>query len=81
MWHLREASRTNFVFLTWNLPDQLGKRHKFKHILHFQSYCIYQSCEEEDFNGSNRFLHLIAPIIERYNFINIGFRPYLGLPC
>ena len=63
--HLREPSHTNFAFPTEYLSDQLGKRcHKFTYILHFQSYCVYQSCEQEDFNGSNKFLHLIGPIIE-----------------
>ena len=52
MWHLREASHNNFVFPTGNLSDQQGKRcHKFTHVLHFQSYCIYQLCEQENFNN------------------------------
>ena len=64
--HLREASYTNFVFPTGNLSDQLGKRcHKFTHQLNFQSYCIHQSYEQEDFNGSNKYLHLIGPIIQQ----------------
>ena len=64
--HLREASHTNFVFPNGNLSDQLGKRsHKFTHTLHFQSYCICESCEQEDLNSSNKFLHLIGPIIEQ----------------
>ena len=59
---LRETSRTNFVFPTQHLSDQQGKRcHNFTHMLHFQSYCMYQSCEQEDFSGSNKFLYLIRP--------------------
>ena len=59
---LRETSHANLVFRTQNLSDQQGKCcHKFTHMLHFQSYCIYQSCEQEDFSGSNKFLCLIRP--------------------
>ena len=66
MEHLREASHTNFVFPTGNLLDRLGKRcHKFTHLLHFQSYSISQSREQKDLNDSNKFLHLIGPIIEQ----------------
>ena len=56
---IRNFSQRNFVFPTQNLSDQQGKRcHKFTHILHFQSYRIYQSCEQEDFSGSNKFRRL-----------------------
>ena len=77
--------------LTWfftagNLSDQLENRcHKITRILFFQSFCIYQSCEQVDFNGSNKLLHLIGPIIEqrwqlyqqKFSFI-VGFS-LLGL--
>ena len=63
---LREASHTNFFYSNGNLSDQLRKCcHKFTHILHFQSYRKYQSCEQEDFNSINKFLHLIGSIIEQ----------------
>ena len=46
--------------------DQLRKPcHKFTHILQ-----LSQSCEQENLNSSNKFLHLIGPIIEQRNFIN-----------
>ena len=52
MWHLSEASRTNFVFPTRNLfflIDKLRKHcHKFTRVLQ-----LSQSCEQEDFNSSN----------------------------
>ena len=46
-----------FLFLL----DKLRKYcHKFTHILQ-----LSQSCEQEDFNSSNKFLHLIGPIIKQ----------------
>ena len=43
-----------FLFLL----DKLRKRHKFTHILQLP-------CEQEDFNSSNKFLHVIVPITEQ----------------
>ena len=46
-----------FLFLL----DKLRKRyHKFIYILQ-----LSQSREQEDFHNSNKFLHLIGPIIEQ----------------
>ena len=47
------------IFLS--LLDKLRKRcHKFRHI--FQ---LSQSCEQEDFNRSNKFVHLTGAITEK----------------
>ena len=59
VWHLSEVSHTYFVleFFLF-LLDKLRKHClKFTHILQ-----LSQSCEQEDYNRSNKFLHLIGSI-------------------
>ena len=65
-----EDYQINFVFPAVNrtclitvikILDKLRKRcHKFTHMLQ-----LSQSCEQEDLNSSNKFLHLIGPITEQ----------------
>ena len=56
MWHLREASHTNFASPTVNLLDQRKR---------YQKLQIYYIFNHIDFNGSNKFLQLIGPITEQ----------------
>ena len=65
------ASKRSFPhslhYPTGNLSDQLEKRcHKFTHILHFPSNCIYQSYGQENVNDGIKFLQPIGAITEQH---------------
>ena len=67
MWHLSESSHTNFIFPTGNpsflirwIKKTLLQIYTFTHIL-----LLSLSCEQDDLNSCNKFLHLTKPIIEK----------------